>query len=725
MADTDTAGKVSPADYGTGDAGKAARWHAEIKLALKGSERWLKDCRKVEDRYRDERRNSDTDSARFNVLWSNIETLKPAVYARPPVPVVTRRFRDSDPVARAAALILQRNLQHAIEEGDLHHRIKMARDDYLLFARGTLWARYEPHMQGTTDEVAIEGPQVDGDSENERLEVVYEEVEWDFVHRDDFLHGAARIWAEVPWVGRRVRMTREEGVERFGDKFKDVPLNWKPNHITDAEVEENQAFLRAVVYEIWNIDDRRVYWIADGYDDLLDEKKDPLGLAAFWPCPRPLYGTLTNESLMPIPDYMEYQDQALELDRLTGRIDKITEAVKVVGVYDNRFDALGRVFEEGTDNELFPVDNYAELQAKGGLDGAFDLIDTSSIASVLETLFNVRTSAKNDLYEITGIADIIRGSTAPEETATAQRIKGRYATLRLSDRQLEMARFVRDLLRITAEIICRHFAPQTMLLASNFRESEVVEDETAMPEGMLTAQAIALLKDDRLRTFRVDVEDKSTIAMDDEEEKQGRTEFLTAVGAFLKEAVAIPPQLAPILVPVLGKMLLFGVRGFRAGVEMETALEDAVQKLTQQTQAMAKQPPPPDPDMIKAQTEQAKVQADIAMQQQQMQHDAQVKAAELQVKQQEMAVAAEQAKVQNAQDYTQHQIAIDKAQLERERFAHEAQQAEREHQLELMKVALEARKLDLEEQKLHVSAAQGARDSDIKEKSLEKADSDA
>jgi hypothetical protein len=728
--------KVEPADFGTGKTGVAARWRAEVKLAQKAAKKWLEDCTSIERRYRDERRGSNAvPLARFNVLWSNIETLKPAVYARPPVPVVTRRFRDSDPVARAAAMIMQRCLQHSIEEGDLHHRVKQARDDYLLFARGTLWARYEPHF---TQPDAPEGDLVSDDTESEDGEVSHEEVEWDFVHRDDFLHGMARTWAEVPWVGRRVRMTRNEGVERFGKAFEDVPLSWKPDGITDSDIdndEQYQAFQRAVVYEIWDIDTRTVIWIADGCDTPLDTKPDPLGLEHFWPCPRPIYGTLTNQSLMPIPDYKEYEDQAELLDTLTGRISKISEAVKVTGVYDARWDALGRMFEEDTDNELVPVDQWSDLSSKGGMNAAFELVDVSKIVMTLQTLAEVRTQAKNDLYEITGIADILRGSTAPEETATAQRTKARFATLRLSDRQLEMARFVRDILRITGEIICKHFSPQMLLLASNFKESEIALDDEQKqkmaaqqqqaqmmgmpPPPSITEQALMLLKSERLREFRIDVEDQSTIAADDMEEKQSRVEFLAAIGNFLKEATMIPPALAPAMTPLLGKLLMFGVRGMRAGAEMETALEDAVTKLTTQAQQQAQQPQKPSPEEIKAQTDQQRMQMEAQMAQQQMQADAAKAQQDAQMKQQEMAVAAQQQQAQNAQDFTQHQIAIDKQQLDRQRFEHEQAQAERDHQIELMRIALDQQKLDLEHRKLSVAAATAAHTADHKDRALD------
>jgi len=721
-----------PADYGTDSDGQATRWFAEIKIAQDDFHDWLKQCREIEYRYRDKRLDAQKDEKRFAVLWSNIETLKPAVYARPPVPVVTRRYRDQDSVGRAAALILRRNIQHAIDVGEVHHLMKQVRDDYLLFARGVMWARYEPHFDtaerpsGTMDlgsEADDEGVQVTDDTESESEEVAWEEVEWDFVGRDDFLHSPARVWAEVRWVARRVRMTRAALKERFGNKVGgDIPLMWKPER---GETEPDgtpihEALKRAVVYEIWSMDDRTVYWVAEGYDALCDKKDDPLGLEGFFPCPRPLYGTLTNSSLVPIPDYKQYQDQASELDDLTGRIAAITQAIKVAGVYDSRFTEISRIFEEGLENQLIPVEQWGEFAQKGGLEGSLSLVPVDALVKTLQTLIEARAAVKADLYEITGIADIVRGSTAPEETATAQRIKGRYATLRLSDRQLEVARYVRDVLRLTGEIICKHFSPETMALASNFQESEIAQDSVppqmghnggppmqGMPGAMMAQppalldQAIALLKDDRLRSFRIDVEDQSTIAVDDEAEKASRVEFLTAVGGFLSQSVQMPPNLAPALTPMLGKLLMFGVRGFRVGADMEAALEDALGKVEQMVTQQA-QNPAPNPEAQKAQAELQKTQMEMQKAQADMQFQAQQAEQDRALKQQEMQMNAAQAQAQNAQDATEHQLKIATMELEQQRLGLEQWKAEAEVQLQQEKLRLEAEKVRLDhEARMH------------------------
>ena len=80
---------------------------------------------------------------------------------------------------------------------------------------------------------------------------------------------------------------------------------------------------------------------------------------------------------------------------------------------------------------------------------------------VLRELYEAREQAKRVIYEITGISDIIRGSTVASETATAQQIKSQWGTLRLKRLQKEVQRYARDLLRMMLEIASKKFSEAT------------------------------------------------------------------------------------------------------------------------------------------------------------------------------------------------------------------------------------------------------------------------
>ena len=111
-------------------------YHQEFK-------RWEKRCERIVKRYRDERQEksdgSPDFSTKFNALWSNVQTLSPAVYAKTPQPVIERRYLDKDPLARFASMTLERALEVSVEECLFHPSMQRAVLDYLLPGRGQLW----------------------------------------------------------------------------------------------------------------------------------------------------------------------------------------------------------------------------------------------------------------------------------------------------------------------------------------------------------------------------------------------------------------------------------------------------------------------------------------------------------------------------------------------------------------------------------------------------------
>src|SRR5262252_2979674 len=133
-------------DLGTGDAGVYAYWMAQESVAAKEERDWSKRARDIVKRYRDERGEALNNSHRFNVLWSNGQTLKPTLYARTPKPDVDRRFKDQAPVARLAAQLLERCLSYSCAAFDFDAVMKAIVEDRLLPGRGVARVLYVPHF---------------------------------------------------------------------------------------------------------------------------------------------------------------------------------------------------------------------------------------------------------------------------------------------------------------------------------------------------------------------------------------------------------------------------------------------------------------------------------------------------------------------------------------------------------------------------------------------------
>jgi len=627
-------------------------WHDQIETAIKIFDKWEKRGQKVVKRYRDERDAIEMPRMKFNILWSNIQVLFPALYGRQAKPEVSRRYMDQDPVGRLASTMLERVMEYETTQfGDFDAAMSGAVQDRLLPGRGTAWIRYEPVIVNETPEVEGEMERDESQVYNtvedptERIDAAHSPI--DYVYWADFLHSPARTWDEVWWVARAVYMTKDEGVERFGDVFKNVSLT-SSNTDMDGKNPMTAKMTydkKAMVYEIWNKRTAKVCWIAKGYPQALDERDDPLGLEEFFPCPKPLMATTTTGSMIPVPDYCEYEDQAQELDNLTQRIYLLTKACKAVGVFNAEFKELARMFSEGVDNKLFPVTAWAAMSEKGGLKGAIDMMDTSQIIITLRELYAAREQVKQSIYEIMGISDILRGSSKAQETLGAQQLKANFGSLRLKSSQGDVARFATDIFKLKAQVICKFYPPELIV------EMSGVMNTTDGKDPQLLQAALQMLSNSTIRDFHIAVEADSLAQIDEQAEKQGAQEAIGAVGAFLREAIPMVTQ-APETLPMVSEMLLFLVRRFRAGRGLESAVEKAMKALQDKADAAKQQPAGPPPEMMQMQAEQQaeqmRMQAQAQTEQMKMQAQAQIEQGKAQLEMQ-MQQAKTQAEMQLAQ----------------------------------------------------------------------------
>ena len=133
----------------------AKKWRAEIAQAEKGRSKWVDRGKKVEKLYADERDLSTARSRKFNILWSNVETLRPAVYMQTPKAQAVRRYRDRDPVARFASLLIERCVQTSCELYDFDAQMDQCVRDRLLPGMGQAWVMYDPDMFGEGEEQEV------------------------------------------------------------------------------------------------------------------------------------------------------------------------------------------------------------------------------------------------------------------------------------------------------------------------------------------------------------------------------------------------------------------------------------------------------------------------------------------------------------------------------------------------------------------------------------------
>ena len=650
-------------------------WYNTIMGYERSYKRWEARVDRIVKKYKDDSRYDRNPNARFNILWSNVQTITPAIFARLPRPDVSRRFRDNDPIGRVASMMLERALEFEIEHyGDYKAAMNNTVLDRLLGGRGVAWVRYEPHivgeMAGEAENEPDDGLQVTEDTDEAETEggmeaenperIEYECCPVDYVHWRDFGHTTARTWEEVTAVWRKVYMTRPALVERFGEELGyKIPLDTKPEDLKQS-YKSNDGVYEAVIYEIWDKETGKVCWLSKSLGKILDERDDPLGLENFWPCPKPLYSTITTDSLEPIPDFVIYQDQARELDALCDRIDGLINALKVRGVYDASASELQRLFSEGENNTLIPVHNWMAFAEKQGMKGAIDLVDITPFAQALAQCYQAMEQVKGQIYELMGIADIQRGQTDPNETLGAQIIKSNNAAGRLKTMQHAVVDFATSLLCIKAQIICNHFTDDTLVKISGAMQLSD-SDKQHIPA------AIALLRDEASKNFRIEVTSDSMIYQDEQQEKADRTAFLAAIGQFTQMAMPAAQQ-SPELVPMLMEMLKFGVTAFKAGKQLEGIIDETADKFREQAKAAEGQP--------KA--------VPIEMQKVQMQQQAEMQKLQMtsQLEQQKMAAQMELEKAKQEYQAQENQL---KFQLETQR-----NQAEIESQMQLEKMKMDS-----------------------------------
>ena len=274
------------------------------------------------------------------------------------------------------------------------------------------------------------------------------------------------------------------------------------------------------------------------------------------------------------------------------------------------------------------------------------------LVNVLIQLYQARNKCKQIIYEITGISDIMRGSTNANETLGAQEIKKSFGTLRLKRLQSEVQRYARDLLRMMLEIAASKFSTETWQKMTGLpyltdEQKQILDMQ--MQQAQMTGQPpppelqqqmqipawsdiLEMLNDDVQRAYRIDIESNSTVQPEATEDQKNIAEVMNALAQYMN---GVAPLVVNGSLPfeAAQSMMLAISRRFRFGNEIEEHI-------------MAMKPP--EKEDPKA-AEQAKAQADAQAKQAEMQAQAQMKQAEAQIRAQEKQIdlQAESAKFQS------------------------------------------------------------------------------
>lgn len=625
-------------------------WLKRISKGKQDSEHWIGRGESIIEVYRNETGRDSTSNTRrtatnstngpiktpnYNALYVNTEIIRPALFAKAPVPDVRRRFTDENQIATQAASIMQDALAFFIDD---NYKVDMdaAVKDYILAGRGHMRVRFIPTMEKRhVDVVRRTTPSSSGDSHVHTMEsgskrtketihgephrhdviagqiapaihpgddqphthefedlartiaalqgqdiqaqaieidangtpfiedMVFEEIAFEHVEWKEVIIPKVRKWRDVPWIAFIHDMTKDDIKERFGSKALEL---------VQFETVDDGSEVTIEVFEVWDKDKREVIHVSEGAEKPLEgPSPDPLGLELFFPIPKPLTANPTSGSLIPIPDYTQYQVLAGQLDDITLRIGKLTRALKARGAYNAQFGDLGKVIE-GDDNEMIPIDSMGTANERGGMSNHIWMLPLDETEKAIERLYQARAETIQAISDLSGVSDILRGVTNPNEAMGTNRIKGQFATLRLRDRQEEIMRFNRDLLRLAAELISNTFQTSTLSRITGEQVNEKV---------------MAVLRDDAMRNFNIDVETDSTIAVDEVAEQEAVTKMMTGLVAMV-EGFGPAVESGSLPADIVAALFKIALRPFKGAREIEAVLSN-IDTPDAQAQAMQQQ----------------------------------------------------------------------------------------------------------------------------------------
>lgn len=613
-------------------------WTDELESCRKAFAAYWTRCDNIEKKYLAIDDKNDIKAVvnrRYNVLWTNQQVLRPAIFGQMPQVACKRYHSSDDQASNLAAQILGNCLTYNADSSGALDPSLFARDDLILFARGVLWVLYK---------------QDESDEENP-----YECVEWSYLPYRRFMHSSGERWNDVWWTARKIMMERGK-VEK---KYPDKPFNFADRDNAHKKVEEIEF------WQIWSKRHKKVFLYADRCDELVDVFDPPFKLDGFFPCPRPAYGTLSNSSLIPVPDFVFYEDESNDIDAMMTRVAAILEAIKTRGVYSAAFSELRDLFNQ-PDNGMVPVKEFDDFMAKGGLKGVMDMVPTEQLASVVKILLDMINNKLDVIYQKTGISDIQRSLSDPNETLGAQRLKANYGHIRLRDKRSEIARIVRDSFQITGEIMSELYRDDSILLASGVIIKQTpVDPQTMMPvpaearpplafpecyEDQFNA-ALQLLRSSWLRQYKIDIDTDSTVAVDENEALQQITQMLEAIGGYMAQSMSVA-QSAPPMIPVMAEGLKMLARSFRPAASLEQLLDKALEQIVQTSQTPPAAPPPSKEDIAKEalQLKAIESQGKMSIETQRLRMEEEQHRADLAIKQRTMAQKDQEIALEAAQE---------------------------------------------------------------------------
>lgn len=631
-------------------------WMEEINNCSNRQERWIYEAKDAIRIYRGLNLRDaalgkgdfpfkDMDNVRYNIFHSNTQLLLSSLFTTFPKPFISKRFsQQNDILSDTVSEVSERAVSYFADCNDFKYKVKQSILDYLMVGRGVSWIKYEPQINDES--------------------IGYQNIDIDYVYWADFRHSWARKWEDVWWVSRRYYLNKKDLTDKFDDKIaNDIELKFETSNVkgdkgfveSDDKGDKKAKF--AEVWEIWNRDTEQRIFTCDSYkkDKPLAIDKVPLKLENFYPCPKPLFSIFTNDEVVPIPELRIYFKQAMELNRLAERITYLTDSLYWCGITDGKHGEVAKNLSNLRDNQWLAVDIGGEIREKGGLAGLFLPMPLTDRVNTINTLYEKIEAIKQEIYEITGISDLMRSLSAQPQTATEAKIKGTFGSLRLVRRQEDIQNFIKDTIKIVAEIICEHFTPENLqtitgmqlptmqqkeIIAQKFAQKQVTKEEDEFAKKPTWEQVVQIMRNQKLRDYKIDIETTSTAFDDVQQDKAEKNEFTAQMNSLMQAAMPMIQQV-PESIDFVKELVMFNLSSYKTSRNMTQNIEgifDTIKdKLLSKPQGQ-EQAGDVAKTQAQAQIAQMRTQADLQKAQMQLQAKASSDAQKNQIETQKLAL---------------------------------------------------------------------------------------
>ena len=665
---------------------------------------------------------------------------------------------------------------------------------FLLTGQSVLWARYAAKFETVFEEMAVikdpSGQLIDGmgrpyTGDTEILQpgegnilVASMEVEkkisekalLDVIQYNDYNCSDARSEDEIEWQSRRAFLDRSQAEQLFGrDVADDLVYDSFPEVMKkDLARKEDKFEGKAELHEIWCESTNKVYWLQkSGEKCIVESSEPPTKFEKFYPC-SVIRQSADPDSVVPVSDYAHVRDQILEVERLTTRIHAVTQAIRTNFLYDA---AMGPTVEQLFAGDLkgTPIINWPSYKGRGGLQAGVEFYPVEPFVNALNVLQGARSAALQQLYETLKVSDLLRGTSEQYKSATANRLENQWSSMGLIVRQNQFSKFISDAINNLSTIIAEQFEEETILDVGDadqlISESlllpptppekpqmpmlggmppEEGEGMPEMPEGMeaqmpgnpeaqieaMEAEIMELLRDNKKRSYRIQVASDSMVAIDQQQQQQEGAALIQTAGQFFDQMRGLVDQYPPL---IQFSIALFQnmIKRMKGGKELDGIFTKAMQQIGEIAKAKeeaAKQPPPPDPTTLEVQgrlqiaqvESQAKIQVmqmemqdkatknQLAYQEQQLKMQRDQLAAQLDVqkqqtdeyfKQQELALAQQDIQVK------QSAVQVDMLKVQA-MSASDANKQAIQQETNRMAQILEIQKLELEQMRMRLSESE-------------------